>query len=183
MINNNMCSKFATDYNTINNSLNMLNYPMASNIASSTVCTGIESSAQCNATASTSFLGPPGVGLKLNVGGTDYTDYKTNQACWIRQMNTRFLNNPAMHDYIRTKRDNNHYLPLTAKIPFQPYGTFMDFSKPVYQDARICDLKYTPSAGFKKINNQDLFILKNEKHNNAVIKSALDDFVIVNKHD
>ena len=35
-----------------------------------TVCTGIESSAQCNATASTSFLGPPGVGLKLNVGGT-----------------------------------------------------------------------------------------------------------------
>ena len=35
-----------------------------------TVCTGIESSAQCNATASTSFSGPPRVGLKLNVGGT-----------------------------------------------------------------------------------------------------------------
>ena len=146
MINNNMCSKFDTDYNTINNSLNMLNYPMASNIASA-------------------------------------TDYKTNQTCWIRQMNTRFLNNPAMHDYIRTKRDNNHYFPLTAKIPFQPYGTFMDFSKPVYQDARICDLKYTPSAGFKKINNQDLFILKNEKHNNSIIKSALDDFIVIDKHE
>ena len=146
MINNNMCSKFDTDYNTINNSLNMLNYPMASNIASA-------------------------------------TDYKTNQTCWIRQMNTRFLNNPTMHDYIRTKRDNNHYFPLTAKIPFQPYGTFMDFSKPVYQDARICDLKYTPSAGFKKINNQDLFILKNEKHNNSIIKSALDDFIVIDKHE
>ena len=35
-----------------------------------TVCTGIESPAQCNATASTSFSGPPEVGLKLNVGGT-----------------------------------------------------------------------------------------------------------------
>ena len=33
-----------------------------------TVCTGLQ--AQCNATASTSFSGPPGVGLKLNVGGT-----------------------------------------------------------------------------------------------------------------
>ena len=139
-----MCSKF--DYNTINNSLNTLNYPMASNIASS-------------------------------------TDYTTNQTCWIRQLNSRFLNNPVMHDYIRTKRTNNHYLPLTAKIPFQPYGTFMDFSKPVYQDARICDLKYTPSAGFKKINNQDLFILKNEKHNNAVIKSALNDFAFIDKHE
>lgn len=178
MINNNMCSKFATNYNTINNSLNTLNYPMSSNIASA-------------------------------------TDYKTNQTCWIRQMNTRFLNNPAMHDYIRTKRDNNHYLPpflsgwqrhpakreqkdqklcfaavaspgVTSQlqtVQFQPYGTFMDFSKPVYQDARICDLKYTPSAGFKKINNQDLFILKNEKHNNAVIKSALDDFIFIDKQN
>ena len=36
---------------------------------SSTVCTGIESPAQCNATAFTSFSDPPGVGLKLNVGG------------------------------------------------------------------------------------------------------------------
>lgn len=148
MINNNMCSKFTTDYSKINNSLNTLNYPIASNIASA----------------------------------TDYTDYKTNQACWIRKMNTRFLNNPAMHDYIRTKRDNNLYFPLNAKIPFQPYGTFMDFSQPVYQDARICDLRYTPSTGFKKINNQDLFILKNEKHNNAIIKSALDDFIVIDKH-
>ena len=40
----------------------------------STVCTGIESSAQYNATASTSFSGPPGVGLKLNVGGTVYIE-------------------------------------------------------------------------------------------------------------
>jgi hypothetical protein len=32
-----------------------------------TVCTGLVT--QCNATASTSFLSPPGVGLKLNVGG------------------------------------------------------------------------------------------------------------------
>ena len=142
-----MCSKFPLNYNTINTSLNAFNYPMASNIASS----------------------------------TDYTDYPTNQACWINQLNARFLNNPRMHDYIRTKRINNHYLPLTAKIPFQPYGTFMDFSQPVYQDARICDLKYTPSAGFKKINNQDLFILKNEKHNNSIIKSALEDFIVIDK--
>ena len=35
-----------------------------------TVCTGIESPVQCNATASTSFSGPPEVGLELNVGGT-----------------------------------------------------------------------------------------------------------------
>ena len=40
----------------------------------STVCTGIESLAQCNATASTSFSDPPGVGLKLNVGGIE-TNY------------------------------------------------------------------------------------------------------------
>jgi hypothetical protein len=140
-----MCSKFTTDYNKINNSLNTLNYPIASNIASA-------------------------------------TDYKTTQACWIRQMNTRFLNNPHMHEYIQTKRDNNLYFPLNAKIPFQPYGTFMDFSQPVYQDARICDLRYTPSTGFKKINNQDLFILKNEKHNNAIIKSTLDDFIVIDKH-
>lgn len=142
MINNIMFSKFSTDY--INNSLNTINYPMASNI-------------------------------------TSETNYTTNQACWLRQLNSRFLNNQSMHDYIRTKSDNNHYLPLTAKIPYQPYGTFMDFSKPVYQDARICDLRYTPSAGFKKINNQDLFIIKNEKHNNAVIKSALEDFIIIDK--
>ncbi len=179
MINNSMCSKFTTDYNTINNSLNTLNYPMASNIASA----------------------------------TDYTNYKTNHACWISQLNSRFLNNPAMHEYIQTKRDNNHYLPpffsgwschpakreqkdqklcfaavaspavtnQLQTVQFQPYGTFMDFSQPVYQDARICDLRYTPSSGFKKINNQDLFILKNEKHNNAIIKSALEDFIIIDK--
>ena len=146
MINNKMCSKFTTDYNTINDSINTLNYSSASNITST-------------------------------------TDYKNNQKCWIRQMNTRFLNNSAMHEYIQTKRANNLFFPLNAKILYQPYGTFMDFSQPIYQDARICDLRYTPSAGFKKINNQDLFILKNKKHNNAVIKSALDDFVIVNKQD
>ena len=39
----------------------------------STVCTGLQ--AQCNATASTSFSGPPGVGLKLNVGGTNVSLY------------------------------------------------------------------------------------------------------------
>lgn len=109
-------------------------------------------------------------------------NYPVNQACWIRQMNKRFLNTPGIQDYIYTKRINNHYLPLNAKILFQPYGTFMDFSQPVYQDARICDLRYTPSAGFKKINNQDLFIIKNEKHNNSVIKSALEDFVIIDKN-
>ena len=42
-----------------------------------TVCTGIESSAQCNATASTSFSGPPGLGLKLNVGGTENSTAST----------------------------------------------------------------------------------------------------------
>jgi hypothetical protein len=107
--------------------------------------------------------------------------YPANQECWIHQMNKQFLNNPNMYEYIRTKRTNNHYLPLNAKIPYQPYGTFMDFSQPVYQDARICDLRYTPSAGFKKINNQDLFIIKNKKHNDSVIKSALADFVIIDK--
>ena len=35
-----------------------------------TVCTGIESSAQCNATASTPNLRTPGVGLEFSVGGT-----------------------------------------------------------------------------------------------------------------
>jgi hypothetical protein len=108
-------------------------------------------------------------------------NYPVNQACWIRQMNKQFLNNPKLKEYIQTKRDNNHYLPLNGKIHYQPYGTFMDFSQPVYQDARICDLRYTPSTGFKKINNQDLFIIKNEKHNNSIIKAALEDFVIIDK--
>lgn len=125
----------------------------------------------------------PGNYLTITTSGddtiTEHMNYPTNQACWIKQLNTRFLNNPEMQKYLRTK----HNILPTAKIAYQPYGTFMDFSKPVYQDARICDLRYTPSAGFKKINNQDLFILKNEKHNNAVIKSALDDFIIVDKHE
>ncbi len=110
-------------------------------------------------------------------------NYPANQACWIRQLNTRFLNNPKLKEYIQTKRDNNLYLTLNGKIPYQPYGTFMDFSQPVYQDARICDLRYTPSTGFKKINNQDLFIIKNEKHNNSVIKAALEDFIIIDKQN
>ena len=63
-----------------------------------TVCTGIESPAQCNATASTpnsrppgvglefnvggaSFSVPPGVGLKLNVGGIEWTKKKVILSC------------------------------------------------------------------------------------------------------
>jgi hypothetical protein len=99
------------------------------------------------------------------------TNYVANQTCWISQMNKRFLNNPEMQKYLHTK---NNISPI-SKIHFQPYGTFMDFADPVYQDARICDLKYTPSAGYKKINNQDLFILKNKKENESIIKSALKD--------
>lgn len=105
------------------------------------------------------------------------TNYTTNQLCWISQLNKRFLNNPEMQNYLRTK----HNILPTSKIFFQPYGTFMDFAEPVYQEARICDLKYTPSVGYKKINNQDLFILKNKKQNESIIKSALEDFVIIDK--
>jgi hypothetical protein len=105
------------------------------------------------------------------------TNYTTNQLCWISQLNKRFLNNPEMQKYLRTK----HNILPTAKMQYAPYGTFMDFADPVYQDARICDLKYTPSVGYKKINNQDLFILKNQKKNESIIKSALDDFVKVDK--
>lgn len=115
----------------------------------------------------------------ISTSESAHSDYSTNQSCWIRQLNKQFLNNPEYHKYLQTK----HNILPTSKIAYQPYGTFMDFSHPVYQDSRICDLRYTPSAGFKKINNQDLFILKNKKHNNAIIKSALDDFVIVSKQD
>ena len=48
-----------------------------------TVCTGIESPAQCNATASTSFSVPPGVVLKLNVGGIEWTKKKVILSCSV----------------------------------------------------------------------------------------------------
>lgn len=114
-----------------------------------------------------------------NIQSESETSYIANQACWIRQLNSRFFNNQNfVQNFMRTK----HNILPTAKIAYQPYGTFMDFSKPVYQDARICDLRYTPSAGFKKINNQDLFIIKNEKYNNSIIKAALGDYVIIGEH-
>jgi hypothetical protein len=108
------------------------------------------------------------------------------QLSWLIK-SSRLLFQPSIDKYIQT-RNNTRPGPvsLADNLPYsinpvfyQPYGTFMDFSKNVYLEPRIFNPRAAPPA--QQPSNLDDYLIKTEMKNEALIASTLGDFIILDK--
>ena len=103
----------------------------------------------------------------------DDINYDDMQQTWISKITTTIKNNESTVKFIETKPR------MPIKQGFKPFGTFMAFDQDTYLQPKYVDLNYTPSAGFKKINNSHLYMYRTDKHNRDVIKSVMYDLLLL----
>ncbi len=85
--------------------------------------------------------------------------------------------NPAIAQYYKTQRAGTYknIYPHSATY-FQPFGELMRFDGESYLNPRYVNLRDTPSVGYKKINNMDLYLHKTFKRNADVMRAVFDDY-------
>jgi hypothetical protein len=122
--------------------------------------------------------------------------YPANQASWLVRLSKQVLGSDRTMKYAGSKPLTILPTPLRPQF-YQPYGTFMDFSKENYLTPAYTNLKYNMELDVNKlrenmswsnsnvknvkINNLDSYLIKNEIQNQALIGAVLNDFVVLDK--
>lgn len=108
-----------------------------------------------------------------NTSNNDGINFDGVQQTWMSKITGTTKNNESTAKFIGAKSK------IADKPQFKPFGTFMSFDQDIYLQPKYVDLNYTPSAGFKKINNSHLYMYRTDKHNQDVIKSVMNDLLLL----